>query len=203
MLPGGLGATWVWWGTAIVVVLAVARYAVASRRVGRRPGPVAILVVVAVPIAGVALSRTNSPWQGLVLLLVPVFFAWAWFHRDRAQLEEGPRVFAIEIWAQLINPPSPFGIPARGRVRLLIGEGRITTKSLKWPSWSGDFGMLNHTFRAADCEVDRPLMGVSSFLASHGKPSIVIRGPDSRHEVELASRDRARVESLSKTSNES
>lgn len=190
VLPDGVAATWVWWGTALAAVLWLARYVIASRRVGRKPRPRLILFAAALVVGGALLSRSNSPWQALVLVLVPATFAWAWFRRDRTKLELGPSVYAVDIWAEVINPPSLFFPQARGHVRLFAGEGTIATRSLRFGAttsgWLDSFGQLTFTFRAADCEVDRPLMGVTSFLVSHGKPSIVLRGTDRRGEVELA-----------------
>ena len=86
--------------------------------------------------------------------------------------------------------PSLFFPSVSGKVRLFFGDGTIATRSVQFggtfPGWLQNFGLLTYTFRAADCEVDRPLMGVSSFLVSHGKPSLVLRGTERRGEVELA-----------------
>lgn len=112
VVPHDVAAHWFWWGAGIGVVLGVARYVVASRRVGRKPNPYAILALPAVLIGGALLAHSNSPWQFLILSLVPATFLWG--------------------------------------------------------------------------EVERPLMGVSSFAVSHGKPALVLRGTGRRGDVELA-----------------
>jgi hypothetical protein len=185
--PGG--GTWFWLSAIAAFVLFVGRYAVASRRSGRQTKPRVILLAVAAFGAASLLSRTNSPWEALVGLLVPVAFAWAWFRRDRTKLVLGPSATAVDIWAEVLTP-SLFFPQARGKVRLFVDEGTIATRAVSWgdtsgASWLG-FDKLTFTFRAADCEVERPLMGVSSFMVSHGKPSIVLRGTGRRGEVELA-----------------
>ncbi len=166
-------------------VLAVARYLIASRRSGRKVNPLVILLAVAAFGVAAVLSRTNSPWQALIGLTVPVAFAWAWFRRDRTKLELGPSASAVDIWAEALTPSLLFPQNS-GKVRLFVDEGTIATRSVSsGPAWLG-FDRLTYTFRAADCEIDRPLMGVSSFVVSHGKHSIVLRGPGRRGEVELA-----------------
>jgi hypothetical protein len=91
----------------------------------------------------------------------------------------------VDIYAEVLTP-SLFFPQTSGKVRLFVDEGTIATRSvLSGPGWLG-FDRLTYTFRASDCEVGRPLMGVGSFLVSHGKASIVLRGPGRRGEVELA-----------------
>jgi hypothetical protein len=97
--------------------------------------------------------------------------------------------------AELIDPPYPFGLlSASGQVRVSIDEGTIAIRSHGFLGWAESLGMLDHTFRAADCEVDRPLMGVSSFFAGRGEPSIVLRGTDSQGAIELALSEPTAVE---------
>lgn len=179
-----------WLGTALAAVLWLGRYVIASRRVGRKPKALLILVAAALMGGAALLDRSNSPWQFLVLLLVPAAFGWAWFHRDRTKLDLGPSFYAVDVWAEVINPPSLFFPKACGRVRLFAGEGAIAIRGIRFggtiPGWLDNFDRLTYTFRAADCEVDRPLMGITSFFVSHGKPSIVLRGTDRRGEVEVA-----------------
>ena len=185
MLPGGGTGVWFWVTAIGFFALAVGRYVIASRRSGRRVNPLVILLAVAAFGAAAALSRTNSPWQALVGLVVPVAFAWAWFHRDRTKLELGPSASAVDIWVEVLTPSLLFPQNS-GKVRLFVDEGTIATRCVSsGPAWLG-FDRLTYTFRAADCEIDRPLMGVTSFVVSHGKQSIVLRGPGRRGEVELA-----------------
>ena len=162
------------------MVLAVARHVLAAKGLGRRPSPLAILGALAVPIALAASARSNSPWLLLALALVAVCgAAWAWSRREGKEVELGPYGYEIDMSAELINAPYSFGLPsARGRVRVTVDQGTIAIRSRGFPGWADSLGMLNHTFRAADCEVDRPLMGV--------KPSIVLRGTDSQGAIELA-----------------
>jgi hypothetical protein len=184
-----LAAHWFWLGSAIALVLWLARYVVASRRFGRKPNYRLILAFLAVVAFGALWSRINSPWQALILVLVPAGFAWAWFRRDRTKVELGPDVLAVDMAAERISP-SLFFPQVSGHVRLFVGNGTIATRTVQFggtfPGWLANFGLLTYTFRAADCEVDRPLMGVSSFFVSHGKPSLVLRGTGRRGEVELA-----------------
>lgn len=177
-------------GGAIALVLWVARYVVASRRSGRKPNYRVILAFLALIPLGALWSRVNGPWQALIVLVVPAAFGWAWFHRDRMKIELGPDVIAVDMAAQRISP-SLFFPAVSGRVRLFIGDGTIATRNVQFggpfPGWLANFGMLAYTFRAADCEVDRPLMGVSSFMVSLGKPALVLCGTDRRGaQVELA-----------------
>ena len=79
--------------------------------------------------------------------------------------------------------------PVSGPVRLLVGQDMIATRVLTGnePRWLATAGLLDYTFRAADCEVERPRVGETSFFVSLGKPSIVLRGADRRgRQVELA-----------------
>jgi hypothetical protein len=150
---GGLGATWIWWGTALVAVVAVARHIAAARRAGRRPSRVAIALVAAVPIDELRVEVRN------------------------------------------IDPAPLFGLlgTLTGRVRLLVGPDTIALRGITsggirvsgFGSSFGTFGLLDYMFRPADCEVERPRMGVSSFSVSLGKPAIVLRCADGRRTVEL------------------
>jgi hypothetical protein len=189
VVPHEVAAHWFWVGSAIVLAFWLARYVVGSRRVGRKPNYLLILAFLGLLAFGALWSRVNGPWQALILLLVPVVFGWAWFRRDRTKIELGPDVLAVDMWVERITP-SLFFPSVRGQVRLFVGNGPIATRTVQFggtfPGWLANFGLLTYTFRAADCEVDRPLMGVSSFLVSHGKPSLVLRGTDRRGEVELA-----------------
>jgi hypothetical protein len=186
--PGGGTGTWFWVSAIAAFVFAVSRFVIASRRSGRKVNPLLILFALAVFGAGAALWGSHSPWQGRIGLLVPVAFAWAWFHRDRTKLELGPSASAVDIYADVLTP-SLFFPQNSGRVRLFVDEGTIATRSVNQGTtslgWLG-FDRLTFTFRAADCEVERPLTGVSSFLVTHGKPAVVLRGPGRRGEVELA-----------------
>ena len=188
MVPHDVARHWFWLASGIALVLWLARYVVGSRRFGRKPNYRLLLAFLGLAAFGALWSRINSPWQALILVLVPAAFAWAWFRRDRTRL--GPSDFAVDLWVERINPPSLFFPQVRGQVRLFAGGGTIATRSVRFggtfPGWLDNFGLLTYTFRAADCEVDRPLMGVSSFLVSHGKPSLVLCGTDRRGQVELA-----------------
>jgi hypothetical protein len=195
VLPSGVG-TWIWWGTAILVAVAVVRHVFAARGLGRRPSPLAILGALAVPIFLAALARSNSPWLLLALALVSICgAAWAWSRREENEVELGPYGYEVDMSAELINAPYSFCLPsARGHVRVTVDEGMISISSRGLPGWADSLGMLNHTFRATDCEVDRPLMGVSSFFAGRGEPSIVLRGTDSQGAIELALSEPTAVE---------
>src|SRR5215469_11962855 len=102
------------------------RYLVVSRRLGRKVNPRVILLVVAAFAVGAVLQGTNSPWQFLILALVPAFFAWAWFRRKRTTLELGASATAVDIWVEELSPFSVF-FPRRGHVRLFVDEGTIAT----------------------------------------------------------------------------
>jgi hypothetical protein len=188
--PGGGTGTWFWVSAIAFLVFAVARYVIACRRSGRKVNPLPILLVLAAFGVGAVLQGTNSPWQFLILALVPAFFGWAWFRRKGTKLELGPSASAVDIWVEDLSPLSQVFPLRRGHARLFVDEGTIATRGLVTggvtTSWL-DFGALTFTFRAADCEVERPHMGVSSFSMSHGKPSIVLRGRGRRGGiVELA-----------------
>ena len=189
MGPGGGTGTWFWVSAIAFFVFVVARYVIACRRSGRKVNPLVILLAVVAFGVGAVLQGTNSPWQAFIGLLVPVALAWAWFRRKRAKLELGPSASAVDIWVEEISPASLFFPVRRGHARLFVDEGTIAMRGLvaggATTSWL-DFGALTFTFRAADCEVERPLRGVSSFSVSHGKPSIVLRGRGRRGVVELA-----------------
>jgi len=177
--------------TAIAVfAFTVGRFVIASRHAGRKVNPLLILLAATAFGAGAVLWTTRSPWVGLVGFFVPVVFGWAWLRRDRTKLELGPSASAVDLWAEVIGPPSLFSTQRMGKVRLFVDEGTIATRAVSFgdtstPGWLG-FDKLTFTFKAADCEVERPLRGVSSFFVSHGKPSIVLRGRGKRGEVELA-----------------
>ena len=96
-MVAGIEATWVWWGTAIVVVVAVVRHVVASRRLGRRPAPSGFVIAIAVPIiVAVAVAlRLHAAWIFAVFVLVPVaLLAWVKLREDRTQIDLGPIVFS-------------------------------------------------------------------------------------------------------------
>ena len=195
-MVAGIEATWVWWGTAIVVVVAVVRHVVASRRLGRRPAPSGFVIAIAVPIiVAVAVAlRLHAAWIFAVFVLVPVaLLAWVKLREDRTQIDLGPIVFSDEFRAEVrdVYPRQMFGMfyPVSGPVRLLVGQDMIATRVLTGnePRWLATAGLLDYTFRAADCEVERPRVGETSFFVSLGKPSIVLRGADRRgRQVELA-----------------
>jgi hypothetical protein len=192
-----LSATWVWWGTALIVAVAVGHHVVASRRLGRKPSRVAIAVVAATPIALAILYRLQTPWIFSFFFLVPVAgLGWLWFHRDRTAIDLDSIVFTDELRAELrnVDPPLLLGLlgSVRGQVRLLVGPGTIATRGttsqgvrISTFGTPGTFGLLDYTFAAEDCEVERPRMGQSSFLVSLGKPAFVLRGNDGRRTAEL------------------
>jgi hypothetical protein len=192
-----LSATWVWWGTALIAAVAIARHVAASRRVGREPSRVAIVVIAAVPIALAIAYRGQTPWIFIFFFVVPVGgFGWLWIHRDRTEIDLDSMVFSDELRIEVgyVDPPVLFGLlgSVTGRVRLLVGPGTIATRGM--PSGGlmasgfrtpGTFGLFDFTFPAEDCEVERPRMGQSSFFVSLGKPAFVLRGDDGRRKAEL------------------
>jgi hypothetical protein len=142
-------ATWVRWGTALVLVIAVARHVAASRR---RAQPVA---------------DRDRDRCGSADCPVPVAaITWLWLHRDRTQIDLGPIVFSDELVVEIRNadPPQLFGLlgSITGRMRLLVGGNTIETRGvmsggIKVSGFGtpGTFGLLDYTFRAEDCEVER------------------------------------------------
>jgi hypothetical protein len=128
--PGGGTGTWFWVSAIAFLVFAVARYVIACRRSGRKINPLPILLVLAAFGVGAVLQGTNSPWQFLILALVPAFFAWAWFRRNGTKLELGPSASAVDIWVEELSPLSQVFPLRRGHARLFVDEGTIATRGL-------------------------------------------------------------------------
>ena len=119
--------------------------------------------------------------------------AWVWFTRGRApEPEVGPVVFSDDVWVRVVRG-RPYGIV---RVRLLVGQEVIATRSRGLAHRLGKLMDMDYTLRASDFEVGvAPVTGrvkaaAQASVRSSGYPvewdtAVVLRGPDGRGWLEL------------------
>jgi hypothetical protein len=142
-------------------------------------------------------SDRIAGWAPFLLwgLAVVGVFAWLWFSEGRTRdIELGPVVFSDYVCARL-SRGRPYGIM---RVRLLVGQETIATRSRGLPHLFGKMIGFDYTLRAADFEVSdgvvssRVDLTASAANALSGSrfpvewdSSVVLSGPYRRGWLEL------------------